>query len=287
MNQSEIRNLHPCFNRASGKGRMHLPVCPDCNIGCKFCARGVGGEGRAAVPGLASELIVPEQAANYVAQALKEVPEITVVGIAGPGDSLATDHAFRAFKKIRERFPKLIHCMSTNGLLLPEKIGGVVDAGVSTLTVTVNAVSASVLSKINSFVHYHGEMFLGEEAGEILIENQLKGIRLAADAGILVKVNTVLVPGINDEHIPAVAKAVSDAGANIFNIIPLIPQFLFAEKKEPSCEEIDKARTSAEEFVPVFRHCQHCRADAIGLLGGEDIGGRIYKKRIEETFSHG
>jgi len=62
----------------------------------------------------------PEESLAVVEKALKLCPEITVVGIAGPGDPLATTHALETFKLIHNRYPQLIKCLSTNGLLLEE-----------------------------------------------------------------------------------------------------------------------------------------------------------------------
>jgi nitrogen fixation protein NifB len=287
IRQDEIRNLHPCFNAGNNKGRMHLPVSPACNICCKFCSRVVGGDAEEIRPGVAQTLVAPEEAADYVRKALDVFPDITVVGIAGPGDTLATDHAFRAFANIRAQFPHLIHCMSTNGLLLPKKIDDVVNADVTTLTVTVNAVDPDILTQINGGVVWNGEYLDNAEGAFTLIKNQLEGIRLASEAGIIVKVNTVLIPRINGKHIGTIAKAVAGRGASIFNIIPLIPMHMLADEQAPGCEAIDAARGKAERYLPVFRHCQHCRADAIGMLGGPDYGGRVYQQRVEDTFSHG
>ncbi len=94
---------------------------------------------------------------------------------------------------------------------------------------------------------------------------------------------------INGGHIEEVAKAVSEAGATIYNIIPLIAQYELKDAREPSCIEIDGARTRAGQYIDVFRHCQRCRADAVGIPGKLEIGDRIYQRRLEpeNTFSHG
>jgi nitrogen fixation protein NifB len=57
----------------------------------------------------------------------------------------------------------------------------------------------------------------------------------------------------------------------------------------PSCNDTDSVRRDAEPYINVFRHCQHCRADAIGVPGGRDVSDQIYQRRInvENTFSHG
>jgi nitrogen fixation protein NifB len=127
----------------------------------------------------------------------------------------------------------------------------------------------------------------GAEAGELLIRGQLTGIREAAAAGITVKVNTVLIPGINDGHIADIAQAVSEAGASKHNIIPLIPQYEFADMPAPSCEQIEAARAAAAPYIRQFLHCAHCRADACGVPGEADFAEALYKNRVMETFSHG
>lgn len=120
-----------------------------------------------------------------------------MAGIAGPGDTLATPYALQTFKLIKKEFPDLIKCMSTNGFLLNEKADEVIESGIDSLTVTVNAIDPEIEAKLNKFVYYHGKRYDALEGAKILIENQLAGIKKITDAGITVKVNTVLVPRIN------------------------------------------------------------------------------------------
>lgn len=284
----DLQNSHPCFGRHKNNvGRIHLPVSPGCNIACRFCDRVISDtENR---PGVTSKVITPDESVEILEKALQVCPEITVAGIAGPGDTLASDYALATFRKVKEKFPDLIKCMSTNGLLLYEKADEVIDVGIDSLTVTVNAVDAEIEAKLNKYIIYHGKRYDGKEGAEILIENQLKGIRKVSSAGITVKVNTVLVPEINGNHIEEIAKKVSEAGASIYNIIPLIPQFELSDQKAPTCLQIDEARTKASQYIDVFRHCQHCRADAVGVPGKSEYGDQIYQRRlnVKETFSHG
>ncbi|WP_110955528.1 radical SAM protein [Anaerosinus massiliensis] len=284
----KIKNLHPCFGAAKpNKGRIHLPVSPGCNIACNFCDRRMNDyEDR---PGVASVILKPEEAVDAVERALALCPEITVAGIAGPGDTLATDSALQTFDLLGKRFPQLLKCMSTNGLLLNERAQEIVDVGVDSLTVTVNAVDASIQARIISDILYHGKRYEGEEAAAILIENQLAGIKKIAEAGITIKVNTVLINEINRFHIREIARVVRSYGAKLYNIIPLIPQHKFRDCIAPACKDIDGARYEAEKYIEVFRHCQRCRADAVGIPGQKDFGDQIYLKRLQvkDTFSHG
>ena len=173
--------------------------------------------------------------------------------------------------------------------MLYERADELLEIGIDSLTVTVNAVDPEIEAKLNKYIIWHGERIEGVEGAKILIENQLKGIRKVTSAGMTVKINTVLVPGVNDDHIEEIAKTVAEAGAKIYNIIPLIPQYELSDVKAPTCLQIDAARTKAGKYIDVFRHCQHCRADAVGVPGKSEFGDRIYQRRIEtrETFSHG
>lgn len=284
----ELQNSHPCFGQhPNNAGRIHLPVSPGCNIACKFCDRTINDvEER---PGVTSKVIKPKESIEILRKALKLCPDIHVAGIAGPGDTLASDYAIETFKLVKKEFPKLIKCMSTNGLLLDERAQELIDVGIDTLTVTVNAVDPEIEAKLNDYIIFHGKKYEGVEGAKILIKNQLAGIKKMADAGTTIKINTVLVPEINGNHIEEVAKTVAEAGATIYNIIPLIPQHKLKDVKAPTCMEIEAARVKASKYIDVFRHCQHCRADAVGVPGKSEFGDQIYlnKIRAKETFSHG
>ena len=190
---------HPCYDKKAQHkyGRIHLAVAPKCNIQCNFCIREFDcvNESR---PGVTSKVLTPQEALQKTKQILADYPFIKVVGIAGPGDPLANDETFETFELIKKEFPEITLCMSTNGLLLPEKLQDLLRLGVSTLTVTLNSIDPEIHAKIVDHIIYHGEVYRGTKAAEIHIKNQLKGIREAVDAGLVVKVNTVLIPGIND-----------------------------------------------------------------------------------------
>ena len=68
----------------------------------------------------------------------------------------------------------------------------------------------------------------GEEAARILIANQLEGLKRAAEYGMTIKVNTVLIPGVNEDQMPLIGRKVKELGAFVMNVMPLIPQADFA-----------------------------------------------------------
>ncbi len=270
---------HPCFNEEAHfrVGRLHLPVAPSCNIRCAYCERKIGcvNEGR---PGVAERIISVKEVKEYIEKALNLWPEIKIVGIAGPGDALANEETFSALRIIKEKFPFLKKCLATNGLLLPEKMNFLKELNLDFLTVTVNFLTPQVGQRIVLFVKKEDKIFTGKEAAKRLVESQLEGIRLAVDAGIMVKVNTIFIPGINDNEIPEIARKVSELGVKVMNIIPLIPLGKFRNHRVPSEKEIKKVREEAGKFVFQFRLCKRCRADAMGIPGMESVSENKLKQ---------
>ncbi|WP_174590546.1 radical SAM protein [Methanocella conradii] len=268
---SHMTSAHPCFNEKAhfSTARIHLPVAPKCNIQCNFCNRKIDKcEHR---PGVSSGVMKPQQAADRVEEALKELGgNLRVVGIAGPGEALANEETFETLKIVHERHPELIKCIASNGLMLPERIDDLVKVGVSSVTVTINAFDPEVGAKIYSWVRYHNQTYRGVEGARILRDNQFRGVELAAKAGLIVKVNTVLVPGVNTDQIEKIAQEAAARGAILMNIIPMIPLYKFKDMKPPECKDLEEARAIAEKYLPQFRLCKQCRADACGIPGREE-----------------
>ena len=272
------KNNHPCFDHTAHRkyGRIHLPVSARCNIKCRFCERGINSDEMC--PGVTAQILTPEQAVDTLATALELCPEITVAGIAGPGDALADDSAVETFRLVDKYFPHLSKCLSTNGLGLPDKVQELSGLGLKHVTVTVNAADSKTGEKIISHITFNGETITGEKAAEILLSRQLEGIRRAVGFGMEIKVNTVLIPGVNSDKIGEIAKTISALGIKYHNIMPLIPRGEFAGAAAPGCAMLEAARREAEAFIPVFRNCAHSRADACGIPGVNDISGELYEK---------
>ncbi|TIR84472.1 MAG: nitrogenase cofactor biosynthesis protein NifB, partial [Mesorhizobium sp.] len=79
---------HPCFSEEAHHyfARMHVAVAPACNVQCNYCNRkyDCANESR---PGVVSEKLTPDQALRKVIAVANEVPQLSVLGIAGPGDA--------------------------------------------------------------------------------------------------------------------------------------------------------------------------------------------------------
>ena len=263
---------HPCFNCGANKNaRIHLPVAPKCNIQCNYCVRKYDcpNESR---PGVTTEVLSPEQAFKKYAIVKRRMDNLTVVGIAGPGDALANwEETKETLRLIKEYDPKVTFCLSTNGLMLPLYAEELIQLGVSHVTVTMNAVDTKIGAKIYSHINYMGTVYTGEAAAAILMANQMCGIKYLASKGIICKVNCVVLKGINDDHIYEVTKKAKELGAYITNIMPHIPVegSVFEGLDRMNNKEIAELRSKCEINIKQMKHCRQCRADAIGTLDND------------------
>lgn len=280
------RSRHPCYNpdALATHGRVHLPVAGKCNIQCNYCNRlyDCVNESR---PGVTSALLSPAQALYYLekVQAYLDVP-VSVAGIAGPGDPFAQgDVTIETLKLVKKQFPDMLLCVATNGLGLPEYVKKLADTGVNHVTITVNAVDPSIGAQIISWARHKNKMYRGLDAGKVLLDNQIESICALKAHDITVKINSIVIPGINDTHIPSVAEKIKMLGANVINCLPLNPvdETPFAEMEKPDHEIMQKVRWEASRHMEVVRHCQMCRADAAGRLGAQNSS--IINELLRET----
>lgn len=264
---------HPCYSPEAHVrfGRMHVPVAPRCNLQCNYCVRKFDcpNENR---PGVTTRVATVDEAMSRISEVLAVEPRMRVVGVAGPGDALANEPTFRLLRRVRARYPQLTLCVSTNGLLLLDRLDDVLDVGVSALTVTINAVDPDVGDQIYARARYQGVTYRGREAFELLSRRQLEGLRCAARAGITVKVNSVLIPGVNDHHLADVARLVKALGASVHNVIPVIPMGVLSHVPEPTDIDVRRVRKECSAVIGQFENCLRCRADAVGVPGEEACG---------------
>jgi nitrogen fixation protein NifB len=281
---------HPCYSEEAHHhyARMHVAVAPACNIQCNYCNRkyDCANESR---PGVVSELLTPEEAAHKVLVIAGKIPQMTVLGIAGPGDPLANpEKTFRTFDLIADKAPDIKLCLSTNGLMLPDHVQKIKDLNVDHVTITINMVDPEIGTKIYPWVHYQRKRFKGLDATKILHERQMEGLQALRENDILCKVNSVMIPGINDHHLVEVDQVIRQNGAFLHNIMPLISapehgtHFGLTGQRGPTPAELKTLQDEcADSNMKMMRHCRQCRADAVGLLG-EDRSQEFTKEKFME-----
>jgi nitrogen fixation protein NifB len=285
--RSKVEN-HPCYSEDAHHyfARMHVAVAPACNIQCHYCNRkyDCSNESR---PGVVSELLTPDQAVKKTMAVAANIPQMTVLGIAGPGDPLANpERTFETFRRLSAEAPDIKLCVSTNGLALPESVEELSKHNIDHVTITINCVDPEIGAQIYPWIFWENKRIKGVKGAKILIEQQQKGLEMLAAKGILVKVNSVMIPGVNDKHLAEVSKIVKAKGAFLHNVMPLIAEaehgtfYGVMGQRGPTQDELMDLQDSCSGDMNMMRHCRQCRADAVGLLG-EDRGDEFTMDKIE------
>jgi len=279
---------HPCYSEEAHHhyARMHVAVAPACNIQCHYCNRkyDCSNESR---PGVVSELLSPEQAVRKVMAVAAEIPQLSVVGVAGPGDPLANpERTLATFRQLSETAPDIKLCVSTNGLALPGLVDELCRYDIGHVTITINCVDPEIGARIYPWIFWNHRRIKGGRAAEILIEQQLKGLEMLAERGVLVKVNSVMIPGVNDRHLEEVSRVVKGKGAFLHNLMPLIAEpehgtfYGLMGQRGPSDDELGALQEKCAGGMRLMRHCRQCRADAVGMLG-EDRGDELRLDKLD------
>jgi nitrogen fixation protein NifB len=265
-------------------GSIHLPVAPACNIQCRYCIRkyDCANESR---PGITSTVVKPHEALERVRVMLDRNDNLTVVEIVGPGDPLANYATFETMAMVHREFPDLTLCISTNGLCLRDRLEDLMRVGVKSISITINALTHMVAEKLYSHVSYRGKTLSGRDAAKQLVINQQRGLINAIDAGFMVKVNTIYIPGVNDAEIPLIAWFAGIKGADIMNVMPLIPQAEFERIQGPSLKMMAKMRSECGLHIEQMTDCRQRPPDASGtLIEDKDMDLELLNARIGEEY---
>jgi len=165
---------------------------------------------------------------ELVKEALDKYEYIKVIGIAGPGEPLAMKRLFETLRRLDEQYPMLssasvrTDCCSPIRSTCSRNMMWVISPSPLTPLTRRSA------QRSTSLLITRANAIRGSKVQKILLSQQLKGIEEAVKRHMIVKINTVYIPGINDQHIPEIAKKVAEMGVYTFNVIPLIAQYKFA-----------------------------------------------------------
>ena len=277
-------SLHPCFNEEARhkQARVHLPVAPKCNIQCNYCNRlyDCCNESR---PGVTSSILLPIQASHYFKALKTRLNNLSVIGIAGPGDPFANpDETLATITLIEKEFPEMIFCLSSNGLNLAPYIDRIAKLHVSHVTITINSLNVETLAKIYSWVRDGNKVYTGIEAAKLLLGRQLDCIKQLKEKGIIQNKHGDNSGDKGPGYGRELAKKVAELGADTMNCIPLYPtaKTAFGKIEEPSKEMMKRIRSQITKYIKPMSHCARCRADAVGLLGMDNMNAMDMVKQF-------
>jgi nitrogen fixation protein NifB len=220
-------------------------------------------------PGVTSVLLKPDQALAYLKRVVSMRNDVSVTGIAGPGDPFrhAGPHDGDP-ALVRKEYPEMLLCVASNGIALSPYADALGRLKVSHATVTVNSLRPETCSKIYSWVHDGNKTLRGEDVGRYFVSKQSEAVKALVAAGVTVKINTILIPGVNEAEVGEVSECMASLGAKIMNVIPILPVegTPFGTLPTPSAIKLAAVRAEGRKSLPQMGHCRRCRADAVGRL---------------------
>jgi len=164
---------------------LRIAVTSRCNLCCVYCRPRAGAEG--------SDVLSRDEIVRFVALAVAcGIEKVRVTG----GEPLARDDVVAIVRRLAA-IPGLADLgLTTNGTLLAPLARPLREAGLRRINIGLPAVSPGVYRRITR---------LGR------VDDALGGLRAALDAGFQpVKINVVVMRGINDREIPAIAALTRD-----------------------------------------------------------------------------
>jgi nitrogen fixation protein NifB len=146
--------------------------------------------------------------------------------ISGPGEPLADPAAvLETLRGVRAKHPHLTLSLVTNGLCAQDVdifalAGELAEAGLSKVTVLVDAVDPGLLALIYAWIRPGKRTVPLPEASVLLVDAQARALRAFREAGLVVSARMTLFPGINENHVEEVASVVAALGADLLDLAP-------------------------------------------------------------------
>ncbi len=264
---SSVEN-HPCFapNARSSIGRLHLPVAP------KTTTRLMSG-----ASDMPKKVLAPEEALAYLDHVLAQGTHVGIVGVTGPGEPLAVPEAtLKTLQEVRKAHPDMPLTVSTNGLGAAECSKDLAKLGLSHVTVEVHAVAPEIAEKIYAWIRPGTHTLPKQEAAHLLLNAQAEAITVLKKAGLTVKVNTTIFPGINDEHVEEIARSVAALGADIMSVTPVVsnPDDSISAPSKELMKKLARIAAKHMALMPEWGNC-----------GKDLVGSNVPESKCEDAFT--
>jgi nitrogen fixation protein NifB len=135
----------------------------------------------------------------------------------------------------------------------------------------MTAIDPEIGAKIYSWVRDGKRPLRGVEAAATLQARQIEALVKLKQRGVVVKINSIVIPGVNDEHMAEIAAKVAGLGADLMNCMALVPVkgAAFENLAPPDNLTMARVRLQGERHLKQMTHCARCRADAVGFIGEE------------------
>lgn len=235
-----------CCSRTAGAPSVaYLPVAPQMVARTRFSPP----------PPPRSHVLMLPEAMELLAGTMKERRAgITMVGITGPGDPLATpDITLHAIKQVRERYPAVKIGLKTLGIGSATLAGELARAGLDYVEMQVDGITPAILEKIYAWIRPGLKTLKIAEAVGLLIKEQRNGVPALKFHNIKVAILTTLYPGLNIDHVVKISADMMELGADGIGLIPYDPEPGAEVNLEcPAPQIVAGATEKAAAYLPII-----------------------------------
>jgi cyclic pyranopterin phosphate synthase len=180
---------------------LRLSITDRCNLRCIYCMPDGG------VELVGHEDLLSFEEIERIVRILIETVGIKKIRITG-GEPLLRRDLPTLIRLIADLAPQEL-VLTTNGLLLPTLAGALAEAGLQRVNISLDSLRNEVLASICR--------------GSATVESVELAVRASIDAGLVpVRINTVLLPGVNDREIAEFILWGDEKGAQV-RFIELMP----------------------------------------------------------------
>lgn len=258
--------VHSCFN-TSGKcvvsARIHIPIARACGLQCFYCGHKNDGNlcNSDSRPGSSPFAIdTKEQMVLYLETKFKQYPNCKIIGVSGPGEPFDNKDKMSILLEVMEaHFNNKLLCVCTNGSNYDAFVD-ICNSGnkyLRYITVTVNTLNPLVATQI-----YGGLTSICQ--AEKFINSQLNIIAEAKSRGITVKVNSILLPNINQDSIESMYNTLSTYHIDCFNLMRL-HNYTVCDKDY--CNQFDILyKKLSDSGHPMLNKCYYCASNSCGVI---------------------
>ena len=251
---------------------LRLSITDRCNLRCDYCMPAEG------VPHLEHREVLRYEEALAVARALSEVRPLRKVRVTG-GEPLVRRGVVQFIALLASALPGVELCLTTNGALLAPVAGALKDAGLRRVNVSLDSLDPDRYRALTR----------GGELAEVL-----GGIRAAVRAGLApVKVNGVLLKGVNDDEGEAFVRFATDEGVEVrfLELMSIGSAARVAERRFVSggvmlqrlSERFDVTPLGPEGTAEVYRMRRNGHEARVGFIRSvtEPFCGRCDRMRLD------
>ncbi len=237
---------------------LRISLIDKCNLRCIYC---MPAEGLEWLP--KNNLLTSAEIARLADIAIRElgVEEIRFTG----GEPLVRADLVDIIGRIHREHPTIPLAITTNGIGLEKRAQALADAGLSRINVSLDTICPETFA----------ELTRRDKLGSVL-----KGIDGAAAAGLKpIKINAVLMPGINDAQAPELLRWALDGGYQLRFIeqMPLDADHKWTREGTITAAQI---RTMLSEHFVLGTVAEKTRRLPRPALGGLPAGYRPRQCRI-------